>query len=946
VVAALVAVAAASAAVVMASQIFKEKIAVKKLAFLFALFMALPAVAQNWTTVSASNITGLNQTPLAHGRLCAVGTDSHDVPINFMVGGGGQVTRQTPPFCSTVTNGVLTSFSVPNPANTAPSGINYRFFGYDSSTGQQILWCSNVVFTGGTFNFDLYQGCGGQTAQANVSGASISGPFTVNGNIIWTGTATGSGVGAVTMGAVNVLDSCGIKNDNSTDIYANLVTCLNTYKGAHFIFPGCNFNPQGGGTANVPCYYSSQQINVSYNGTWFDGATPATWNAPVSIRFPTNTGGVRFDKNCYGCKISNLGLIGPDLWSSTSLATFPAWTPALLAGDGPDGLQLLGGNNIVENVVVQGFARHGIYLDGTSNIQSPSQPDAWRMIHVLASSNRGYGIHTNGCDSNVGTFLHGNTRGNMLAGIYDYSCLGNTWIEPNSALDGRSAVNAGATSNVSTVSVSGTTMTLTTATAVAGWVASTWVTVAGTVSCNGTFKVLSGTSSNMTLNYPSGACTSEAVGTAQTASSTNVFAAMTALSAGAGQAPIIECAYGSRSGSSVQVWINPYQESNSAPPCWDTGTMVLGGQLASTKVQAAGQGFLWITNPAGGLLAKGGQSFTFQNPADSLTTLNIKAGATALADESIRFIAFDGSIKHFIKVSSVGSSISFGDTGAATWLGKTPGGTAFMRGATNTEDITFQQSSGRDELHYCGSATVCGKFLLSDSAFHVLNSVSPFTAGGATSGTAPLPWSSVYIGNAATNNIQLTGTASSAKVATLPNNTGTIAELNLAQSFTAAQTFTGQIISSIATGTAPFTVSSTTAVANLTLAADTQLPTISTAGKVSDSALPASMATKTLVSPTVNTGISQGTGIKHGRVTTGSIALSSSAAVTLTWGGSAFADTSYTVTCSVVEATASASTLRVHHVESITTTTAVVRVVNDDSGGAHTGTLHCIAMHD
>lgn len=47
-----------------------------------------------------------------------------------------------------------------------------------------------------------------------------------------------------------------------------------------------------------------------------------------------------------------------------------------------------------------------------------------------------------------------------------------------------------------------------------------------------------------------------------------------------------------------------------------------------------------------------------------------------------------------------------------------------------------------------------------------------------------------------------------------------------------ASTFT----STVATGTAPLTVTSTTPVSNLALAADTQLPTISTAGKVSNSA--------------------------------------------------------------------------------------------------------------
>jgi hypothetical protein len=103
--------------------------------------------------------------------------------------------------------------------------------------------------------------------------------------------------------------------------------------------------------------------------------------------------------------------------------------------------------------------------------------------------------------------------------------------------------------------------------------------------------------------------------------------------------------------------------------------------------------------------------------------------------------------------------------------------------------------------------------------------------------------------------------------------------------------------------------------------------------------------TTTLARAKVNAGITNGTGLAHGRVTTGSVALSSSAAVTLTWGIN-FGDANYTTVCNVLEATTSVNTLHVHHIESQTSTTVVVRVKNDDTGAAHTGTLHCHAFHD
>jgi len=105
-------------------------------------------------------------------------------------------------------------------------------------------------------------------------------------------------------------------------------------------------------------------------------------------------------------------------------------------------------------------------------------------------------------------------------------------------------------------------------------------------------------------------------------------------------------------------------------------------------------------------------------------------------------------------------------------------------------------------------------------------------------------------------------------------------------------------------------------------------------------------ASPKLMFSVTNTGVgNNGAGFKHGRVTTGSVGAGASAAVTLTW-GTAFADTNYTATCSVVETTASTSTLRLHHLESVATTGVTVRVVNDDGGAAHTGTLHCTAVHD
>jgi hypothetical protein len=78
-------------------------------------------------------------------------------------------------------------------------------------------------------------------------------------------------------------------------------------------------------------------------------------------------------------------------------------------------------------------------------------------------------------------------------------------------------------------------------------------------------------------------------------------------------------------------------------------------------------------------------------------------------------------------------------------------------------------------------------------------------------------------------------------------------------------------------------------------------------------------------------------------VSTGSLAGGASVAVTVTF-PRAFPDTSYTVVASIVEATAGNDTLRVHHIQSKTTTGVVVRVVNDNTLTAKTGTLQVLAI--
>src|ERR1051326_1783211 len=152
----------------------------KKFITFIMVMCALPGIAQNWTTVSATNITDLNQQKLATGQLCFLGTDQNDMPISFNVGGGGQALKRA--FCATVSNGAVASFTVPNPATTTPAGIYYRITVRDTNSGQEVLRYNQVLFTGAAFNFDNYAPLNlGQFAAP--SGTAVSGNLSVNGNL-------------------------------------------------------------------------------------------------------------------------------------------------------------------------------------------------------------------------------------------------------------------------------------------------------------------------------------------------------------------------------------------------------------------------------------------------------------------------------------------------------------------------------------------------------------------------------------------------------------------------------------------------------------------------------------------------------------------------------------------------------------------------------------------
>ena len=285
------------------------------LAFVFLCALCGSAFPQNLTTVTASNITDINGSKLTAGQLCFLITDQQDNPISVSIGGGGQALKRG--YCSPIAAGVVTTFTVPNPASTLPSGIYYRVTVKDSSTGQEVLRYTQVSFTGAAFNFDNYAPLNLGTP-APLSGNSVTGNLSVTGNVAATGTVTGSNIagGSIvtgagttnaipryTSGASAIIGNSSI-SDNGTTLTASEPLVFNgasTNSGAALTVGGTT-STTGGMSVFVGPPGSQGEIAAVYPA---DGVAAALRTQGLSVR--STIGG--FLTGTAGATISNVGAI-------------------------------------------------------------------------------------------------------------------------------------------------------------------------------------------------------------------------------------------------------------------------------------------------------------------------------------------------------------------------------------------------------------------------------------------------------------------------------------------------------------------------------------------------------------------------------------------------------------------------------------------------------------
>jgi len=439
---------------------------------------------------------------------------------------------------------------------------------------------------------------------------------------------------------------------------------------------------------------------MSGNGQWLEGAVPANWTGGVTIKFAPGIAGIQAPSTVYNARISNLELDGQRCYSARDPKTMPDWTRESLVGPGPDGIQLGGGEPRLDNVWVQCFERHGIYVSGDSTIwhTPPSQPDFWRFDRVSVNSNRGDGIFVKGADSNAGVGTMIDARANGLFGVQDNAQLGNTWIGIGTHTNHNDCCVSGAASSLSSILGRAGTVTVVTTSPVVGLVPDGWVTIAGTANYDGTFKISGFTDASHFQFDKLGDFDRETEGAAARSSTASIYGVWDAAGA-----------YGGCIGGSGQytTFIQPYVEANQGvgARCIRTGSnVIIYGSNAGVETYGANHASSpsqFLSTPYGPKLFTN-QGFSIRRPYDGILLLDLQAGTTANQPESIRFLGYDGAERYHIRADS--GSFSFYDAhDRSNFIYKNQGGSLVLRGTNAAGDVEFNRGSGHNVNFYGGS---------------------------------------------------------------------------------------------------------------------------------------------------------------------------------------------------------------------------------------------------
>ncbi|HEX4785389.1 MAG TPA: hypothetical protein VH350_13680 [Candidatus Sulfotelmatobacter sp.] len=281
--------------------------------------------------------------------------------------------------------------------------------------------------------------------------------------------------------------------DGSTDVCRSFQAFIDANPGKRLIVRKAGTATQGGGAASTIDFYSSCTLHLKYNGTVLESNANEMWQGAPVFLFAAGVTGFQIDPVCMGCTIRDIeevgggkpGYNGNACYSSSNALVYPFTGAA-------DGVLVYGGEPTLERVQANCNPRDGIHIDGTNVVVGgfAGQPDVWEVKGGEGSGNLHNDLYIHGGDSNAGIesrFMAYNAGG---WGVEDDANLGNTHIATFTMANGRDAgIAAKATSNISSISCSGSTCNVVAASAVAGIQNHIWMAIAGTKNYNGVYYV-------------------------------------------------------------------------------------------------------------------------------------------------------------------------------------------------------------------------------------------------------------------------------------------------------------------------------------------------------------------------------------------------------------------------------------------------------------------------
>lgn len=214
---------------------------------------------------------------------------------------------------------------------------------------------------------------------------------------------------------VNAKTYCNLYGDGGIhDDGPNLQNCINSYPGRRIMLPKTQAAAIGGGGAFTCDYASSVTLTMNGNSQTLEADTGGSWDGQPCISFSAGITGIIIPANCSACSIKGLMVTSKDNG---------------IVNVNDNGIEVRGGESLIENAEVDRFGNHGIYINGQSGLGNNA--NLWRIYNVTSTTNGADGILVTGGNGNAGVCIACSVIGNGAVGIEDSSLLGNTYIQPH-----------------------------------------------------------------------------------------------------------------------------------------------------------------------------------------------------------------------------------------------------------------------------------------------------------------------------------------------------------------------------------------------------------------------------------------------------------------------------------------------------------------------------------